>query len=606
MAGLTTFLQFENQGSGTFSPDFCLKKTIAASHPLPQLKEVQLSPRPHRIAMGGTFPSHYHRRRQFWQCGRKTLLFYGELYKRSDGREEAQFALEQIVRDGDGILASLNGPFALFMWDDELEELTIATDRLGRFPIFYSEIGEQFFFTSDLHAVLSAKLFSIELRTQSLVDLLAIGFPLGDHSFFRGIKRMSGGEAWKLTRSGSNQRTYWASHFSGALGDLDMMGNSFRECALRAVESDGESAITLSGGWDSRATLAAMGQLENISAITYGVRESADVDIATRVSETLGLPHIIAIPDKNFFEFFSSFAEKAVLISSGHATADIAFQIYVYGRLRARFTHVIDSAGCEFRRGIRARRVAKKAQSAGAIADFLLGVYSPGVWKGGIITPDFYRHYSATTKDALTELCSSYETGEEMIDAFSTRELWSHHYAHGYALQTHFIGCRMPWSDNEFHDLYSQALPEIRWSHRLHRHVINRYFPQLQRIPISHGHCAVPYGESMLRYFPMLYHRGISELALRKGLSALRALDNYRPFLPYHLWYGRELREYVHDNLMRKELSEFLNVDGVRNLLTAQENSSIDHARATSMLLTLSILLNYRRTMNAPTGWRIG
>ena len=249
------------------------------------------------------------------------------------------------------------------------------------------------------------------------------------------------------------------------------------------------------------------------------------------------------------------------------------------------------------RRGIRAQRTAQHAKRDSDITDFLISMYQTGVWNEALLTRRFLSETSDTTSKRLTGWLEQLECNswEEKIDAFSYDELWSHSYAHGYPFQTSVIACRMPYTDNEFYDLYLLADSVVRWSHKFQDAVILRLAPELKRIPISYGHIAVPYGESYRRYAPALYHLGLTRLSTSLHANWLLRFDNSKPFRPYHRWYNSELLSYIREMLFNGSLERtgIINMKGVENLLKHQMSTMADHSRPIHILLTFAHLIEY-------------
>lgn len=603
MSGITASTRFNDAPSRMTS---VLARILEASYPLPDMRTYAARFPSKVIAMGGTFPRHFQRTALAAKRNGKTLLFYGELYNDLGGRTEAEFALNLIEEKGYASIIDLNGPFAAFVWDGWKEELVIVTDRLGRFPVFYLSAKGTTVFTTDLDAVFNAGVLTPELDEESVVDFLTIGFPLGERSMFAGVKRMTGGEVWRLSKSGMQKHSYWSHVSRNAPVVMDELLETFELCVSRATRRTDHSAITLSGGWDSRATGSVASNLGvPVSAATFGVPGSTDVSIASSVAHTLKMQHDILSPGPEFFRSFQNWADKVIILSSGHASIDLAFHLSMYERMAKVYSAVTDSAGCEFHRGIRARQSARAATSAIDVSRFLTTMYATGVWKQATVGHDFFHKHASRTEDKLTQWLDSSSPGSsvEKIDAFSAKELWAHHYAHGYPLQTSLIACQMPFSDNEFYDLYLHSSENIRWTHAFHAAVIHQYAPRLEHIPISHGHVKVPYGDAVTRYIPVVYHRLISRAAAVNHFSSLRRFDNYHPFTPYHQWYGNELAPYVQDVLRSSTLSTsgYLNVDGILNICNVQKRTHQDLAHPITIALTLAHLLEYVKRLRNNT-----
>jgi len=530
-------------------------------------------------------------------------LFYGEMYNEMHGMPPAEFVHRRIFNGSSEAIAELNGPFAAFGWDENAGELIVVTDRLGRFPVFYATTTDLVIVTTDLHSVFNAGILVPQLREEAIAEFLTIGFPLGDDSMFFGVKRLSGGKIMTITRSGVGIREYWKHEFRNSHRSLDDVVEVFRERVSRTVNMPGNAVVTLSGGWDSRATCSALaGHEAPVHTVSYGAPGSADTEIGGTIARELRFEHSLISPENDFFDAFERRARDLIAMSNGHATIDLAFQTYVYERLSGQFDAVIDSAGCEFRRGVRARMAVRFATRTEDITRYLTTMYATGVWNEKLVRKEFVHHHETCTFDRLTRWLGTFPAGRfaEKIDAFSTDELWAHHYAHGYPLQTGIIGCRMPFSDNIFYDAFSSAEDDVRWSHLLHRTVIRKYASELEKIPISYGSCKVPYGESVIRFVPILYHQAVAKLASRPFLRSMRSLDNYKPFRPYHIWYTRELEEYVNDTLHSLSAGTYLNPQGIRELLKDQKEGKRDASHSVSVLLTLAHLLDYERTLRSP------
>jgi len=595
MPGITAFIRFDTSSE---PPSQLLTRALNASYTLPDSKSFVAQVGTHEVAFGGIYPRHFQRAHSAATRSFKTLLFYGELYNNLGHQSEAEFVLDCILNYGYKSVAEFNGPFVAFLTDETNDELVIITDRLGRFPVFYESSDARAFFSTDLHGLFNAGIVSPDLDEQGVVDFLTIGFPLGEGSIFSRIKRIPGGEIWRVSRRGTTRERYWEQRYTNSLSDVGPMIETFRQCLDRALRRSSSVGISLSGGWDSRATCSvAASSGVPFRAATFGVEGSTDVSIARSVARALRIQHTVLEPHGDFFESFHDWARKVIILSSGHAMVDLAFQIYMYERMLEQFPTVIDSAGCEFRRGIRALRTAETAKRTEDVTRFLTSMYATGIWNETLINDDFFRRHATATGDRLTRWLDSLSLSsyEDQIDAFSSKELWMHHYAHGYPLQTNVIGCQMPFSDNEFYDLFLQSSHDIRWSHVFHHSVIHQFAPQLERLPISHGHVKVRYGESMTRYAPIAYHRVISRAASIGPMRWLRRFDNYKPFRPYHEWYGGNLDAYVQDTLFASErtMSPYINISRVRDLLEIQRRTSQDVSHPISIVLTLAHLLEY-------------
>ena len=575
-----------------------LKRILNSSYPLPNIQTVEANIENDSVGFGGVFPKHFQRKNSIYKSKIGTLIFYGELYNDAGISNEAEYALKFIQEHGIEKIYQLDGPFALFFWNEEQKCLIAATDRLGRFPIYYSRTSEGIYITTDLHSLFTSKMIIPNLRKKSIVDFLTIGFVTGDESIFEGIKRITAGEYLSCSFDNVEKRKYWKPQYSNLIHDTEEMVHAFEKCTCRAIDFRPNSVVALSGGWDSRATVAALKKSNaNFTIMTFGEFESTDVNIARSIAQKLNLNHEIISPEQDFFDGFNTLAQKTISLGSGHTTVDIAFQLYAFERLAKKYSMVLDSAGCEFRRGLRAKLASQNAKKTSDITDYLTTMYSTGVWNDEIINKDFFEDNKQQTHHHLTTMLddSSATSFEEQIDLFTWDELWCHHYAHGYPLQTNIIGCHMPYSDNMFYDLFLQSDTSIRWTYQFHENVINKNYSLLKTFPISHGNIKIPYGNSRLKYVPIVYHRIISKMSSLPALHWVKTLDNYRPFRSYNKWYTQQLEQHVIQMLRSSfgESQSFISINKALELIEIQKQSLTDRSHSISILMTLAHLMKY-------------
>ncbi|MFX8106567.1 asparagine synthetase B, partial [Acinetobacter baumannii] len=65
-------------------------------------------------------------------------------------------------------LENVNGMFALALWDNETNQLTIARDKFGEKPLYYGWQNKTFFFSSELKPIKSNPLFEARINRKAL------------------------------------------------------------------------------------------------------------------------------------------------------------------------------------------------------------------------------------------------------------------------------------------------------------------------------------------------------------------------------------------------------------------------------------------------------
>lgn len=135
--------------------------------------------------------------------GSVQLVFNGEIYNFRELRAELikaghRFATasdsEVIVHGyeqwGAGVFARLAGMFAVALWDGARRELTLARDRLGKKPLHFAEIDDEFYFASELKAILAARPGRPEVDPAALHHYLLFQYVPAPLGVYRGFRKL--------------------------------------------------------------------------------------------------------------------------------------------------------------------------------------------------------------------------------------------------------------------------------------------------------------------------------------------------------------------------------------------------------------------------------
>jgi asparagine synthase (glutamine-hydrolysing) len=141
--------------------------------------------------------------------GRFVVTYNGELYNYLELRDElkkkghrfrtdcdTEVLIAAFAEWGAGCLSRLNGMFAFAVWDNHERALTVARDRLGIKPLYYSTPrdegvgGDSFVFASEVKAVLASGLVRAELDPEGLHQQLTFLWTPDPQTLFRGILKL--------------------------------------------------------------------------------------------------------------------------------------------------------------------------------------------------------------------------------------------------------------------------------------------------------------------------------------------------------------------------------------------------------------------------------
>ncbi|MGH8309813.1 MAG: asparagine synthase (glutamine-hydrolyzing), partial [Steroidobacteraceae bacterium] len=213
----------------------------------------------------------------------------GEIYNFRELRAELQRAghrfrtgsdVEVLVHlyeeHGDRFLDKVSGMFAVALWDVRRRQLTLARDRLGIKPLYYTESQGRFAFASEVKALLTVPGVRASIDRRGLRDHLALGYAVAPDTIFAGIRKLPPATKLIWTPSGWRTTTYWAppDRTDGHLQEADwieLMRTELRRAVTEHMVSDVPIGAFLSGGIDSSAVVALMSERSDTPVNTYSI-----------------------------------------------------------------------------------------------------------------------------------------------------------------------------------------------------------------------------------------------------------------------------------------------------------------------------------------------
>lgn len=210
---------------------------------------------------------------------RYLLTYNGEIYNFRELRTEleglgrqfhsqtdSEVVLAALAEWGVGALARFNGMFAFALWDRHARRLTLARDRYGIKPLYYSLQGRQFAFASEQKALLAVPGIERRLDHAGLVEYFTFQNLFTDRTLLEQVRMLPAGHyaEFDLNRPEQGLRCvrYWDFHFREPQGRVDAreyreeLERLFGQAVNRQLISDVELGSYLSGGMDSGAISA--------------------------------------------------------------------------------------------------------------------------------------------------------------------------------------------------------------------------------------------------------------------------------------------------------------------------------------------------------------
>jgi asparagine synthase (glutamine-hydrolysing) len=245
--------------------------------------------------------------------GRVCVTFNGEIYNFQELRRElegryvfrsasdTEVLLYGYLEWGiEKLLARVQGMFAFALYDRTEAALYLARDRFGKKPLYYSDEGGRFIFSSTLPALLGCIGRTPEVNPIALDDYLTYMCVPGEKTIFEGVHKLPPASYLRYRQGQFRIRRYWDLSFAekAKLTEaeaLDEMDRLVRDAVRRRMISDVPLGAFLSGGVDSSLVVGVMASVSDrpVVTVTMGFDESGfdERPYAKAVSRRWGTDH---------------------------------------------------------------------------------------------------------------------------------------------------------------------------------------------------------------------------------------------------------------------------------------------------------------------------
>jgi asparagine synthase (glutamine-hydrolysing) len=225
----------------------------------------------------------------------KVIVFNGEIYNHNEIRErllarghrfatrsDTEAILHAYEEWGEDCVTRLRGMFALAIWDMTTRTLFLARDRLGIKPLFYSAVGGDFSFASEMKAILADARFPRDIDQLALATYFNLSYIPGDMTIYRGLRKLLPGHTLTLREGKVQIKKYWDLHLAPERGRSESYFiNGFMELLQEAVQvrlmSEVPLGAFLSGGIDSSTIVALMSQASTSPTNTFCMGFGGDI-----------------------------------------------------------------------------------------------------------------------------------------------------------------------------------------------------------------------------------------------------------------------------------------------------------------------------------------
>lgn len=262
------------------------------------------------------------------ESGTVFAVFNGEIYNHLDLRRDLESRGHRFRSGSDGevlphlweehgvdFVEHLDGMYGIAIWDRERRTLTLARDRLGIKPLFWTVADGHLVFGSEIQAILASGRVVPETDVDALAQFLAWEYVPAPRTLFRGIRKLGAGCVLTLQVPGGEprERRYWdVPAPEGRAGDASRTDASWAdEVDARIADAvrgqmiaDVPLGAFLSGGVDSSLVVAAMGSGAHTFSIGFDDPSYDEAPWSRRVAEHLGVDHRLEVIRPDALDLF--------------------------------------------------------------------------------------------------------------------------------------------------------------------------------------------------------------------------------------------------------------------------------------------------------------
>ncbi len=200
--------------------------------------------------------------------------------------------LRGYIENGLKSLKAFDGHYAIVIYNGQEDSLSVISDPIGLFSIFYVRRGGQ--------VLISSSALALATQTQSKPDILAVEHFLrtgrldGDKTLWQDIKRLLGGTVLHANHRCAGQTEYWSPTFDEYTSRLpfddalDQSAELLTKTFDRTLQREGKTWVDLTGGFDSRlAAMLVANTRVPFKVYCMGPEDHPDVQLSRKVSEEM-------------------------------------------------------------------------------------------------------------------------------------------------------------------------------------------------------------------------------------------------------------------------------------------------------------------------------
>ncbi|AUV83352.1 asparagine synthase [Salinigranum rubrum] len=268
-------------------------------------------------------------------------------HPRPDHESSAAFVAERYAVEGPAALADLNGEFCALAYDRSDETLSLLTDRLGTYDVYYTVCDGALVVSSSLQALALYPGLTPRFDANALQAFCVYTRAMGVRTPLKGVSRAPPAAVTAYDpETGVDSHPYWRPRHRPVDRDRGFFVREFerrfRAALADRLPDDGDLGVFLSGGSDSRLVLAGLDEAARDRTTAYHLANwmSREARTAERVALTADVDFALLDRDR---EYLKRSMQRNPGLSNFSGRFDQAYAEVFMDRVREEVDVVVDA-----------------------------------------------------------------------------------------------------------------------------------------------------------------------------------------------------------------------------------------------------------------------
>jgi len=461
------------------------------------------------------------------------FVFTNQSYAASQGENPRKLNAQELLairRTHPGYYRdAIKGSYVLILYDKKENVIELVTDRLNVLPLYYAYADGRLVVSSNTAMILKNIWVNREIDPLSMAMQGLFDYMLGEHYFFKGIRRCENARIYRFSKEGMSREAFWdvSELYHETLlpknESLNLLAEQLKKNVALYTSDTDKFLLSLTGGFDGRTNLAVLDRpKEDYLCYSYGMPGSKQIRVPQDIAKKLDIHYRPIELETEFLDSYYENSKLASYFSNGTAPIGFCNIPYAFKKLSAYSDTIITGLfGSEILRPIhnngiqindKAFDIFLSDDSSEGLEKALQKVKRLNLIESRLLSDSydgllayFNEHYFQKYQkfDSLTRLF--FFTIQEGIRKYFSQEI---------SIERVFVSTRFPYFDTDLVDLiyktswagmYNGFLGESKFKRRkgqmLYAHIMKKYKPELGKILLDRGYCS----NDLLLPFPINY-----------------------------------------------------------------------------------------------------